>query len=360
MLHCRLKLALPAVMLLLIAFDAPTASPHKFPGNGVGAIVNAVPQPEGVNRDSAVEPSAAKLADQESREVTRPTQSWFTDTCFPLPVLMANPESITPAYEVELGTARAEVAAPFAAAIRAHHDENWPQLLGVQHIADGKMNWVSTGVWFGQDTFREQVIDTLIAAGIQGPVLDVGAGVGRMALKLQDAGVDVVALDCEPTCVELLRAKGLRNVVHADIRTFETTQRFQTIVFMDSTFGLIGDVEAAGELLSKLRSLLLPNGVVLVQDMEFTLPVVNLEWRFVFRDQVGPYFRWLNFSFAGLNETVRQHGWSARKLEGPVHPLYVAELRPVAAVGTPVRDFLRRRWTDLAILIALIWTLMRL
>ncbi len=54
MFHRHLKLALPAVMLLLIAFAAPAASPQKFQGNGVGAIVNAVPSPEGVTLTTRV------------------------------------------------------------------------------------------------------------------------------------------------------------------------------------------------------------------------------------------------------------------------------------------------------------------
>ncbi len=272
---------------------------------------------------------------------------------------MTTIESTSPTQELDLGTAREEVAAPFAAALRAHHSANWPQLLGVQHRANDAMNWVTTGIWFGQDATRQRIIDELIAAGIQGPVLDVGAGAGRTALKLQAAGVEVVALDCEPACVELLRAKGVRNVVHADIRTFETAQRFPTIVFMDSTFGLIGDVDAAGELLDKLRSLLLPDGVVLVQDGEFHSPVVELEWRFVFHEQVGPYFRWLNFSFAGLRDTVLPHGWSARRLDIQSRPFYVAELRPMDSLGARVRDFLRRRWFELTLLGVVIWVLIR-
>lgn len=257
--------------------------------------------------------------------------------------------------EVVLGTADEAVAAPFAAAMRAHRAENWPQALGVQHSANGSMTWVTTATWFGQDMLREQIVDQLIAAGIKGPVLDVGAGAGRMALKLQAADIEVVALDCEAACVELLHANGVRNVVHADIRSYETTQRFHTITFMDSTFGLIGNVEAAGELLVRLKSLLLPDGVVLVQDAQSQLPVVNLHWRFVFRHQVGPYFRWLNFSFTGLSDTVRQHGWNARHVNVKAYPFYVAELRPLHSPVARVRVFLLRRWFELAILAIMIW-----
>jgi SAM-dependent methyltransferase len=272
---------------------------------------------------------------------------------------MTHNELAAPAHAADLGTARAEVAAPFAAAMRAHAAENWPQLLGVQHIADGKMTWVSTAVWFGQDTLRELIVDKLIALGIQGPVLDVGAGAGRMALKLQASGVEVVALDCEATCVELLRAKGVRNVVHADIRTFESTERFGAIVFMDSTFGLVGDVSAVGELLNKLRSLLRPGGVVLVQDAEFVVPVTKLEWRFVFRDRIGPYFCWLNFSFTGLSETVSPHGWSLRRLDVQAHPFYAAELKPLDSIDADAPSFLRRRWAELTALVVIVWAWLR-
>jgi SAM-dependent methyltransferase len=273
---------------------------------------------------------------------------------------MTDIPSVSPASVSPLGTADAEVAAPFAAAMRAHVAENWPQLLGVQHLADGEMSWVTTADWFGQNAFRERNVDDLIATGIRGPVLDVGAGAGRLALKLQEAGIEVVALDCEAVCVELLKAKGVRNVVRADIRTYETEQRFATIIFMDSTFGLIGDVDAAGPLLDKLESLLLPDGVVLVQDVERSVPLLKLEWRFVFRDQIGPYFRWLNFSFAGLSETVRAHGWRPRRMKLRGHPLYVARLTPDDHIGTRAWDFLQRRWFELTLLVVVMWLLSRL
>jgi SAM-dependent methyltransferase len=273
---------------------------------------------------------------------------------------MADMPNVSPAPDSPLGTADAEVAAPFAAAMRAHVAENWPQLLGLQQLADGEMSWVTTADWFGQNAFRERNVDDLIATGIRGPVLDVGAGAGRLALKIQAAGIEVVALDCEAACIELLKAKGVHNVVHADIRNYETEKRFATIIFMDSTFGLIGDVDAAGPLLDKLKSLLLPDGVVLVQDVERSVPLLKLEWRFVFRDQVGPYFRWLNFSFAGLSDAVRPHGWRPRRMRLRGHPLYVAQLTPDDHLGARAWDFTQKHWFELALLVFVLWLLSRL
>ena len=47
-----------------------------------------------------------------------------------------------------------------------------------------------------------------LAAGEPGPVLDVGAGTGRVALALARAGHDVTALDREPELLEALGRTG--------------------------------------------------------------------------------------------------------------------------------------------------------
>lgn len=230
-----------------------------------------------------------------------------------------------------LGTASAAVAAPFAAAVRAHHETGWPQVIGLIDCNDGRCGWVTTTTWFGQDRLREDILDALLPS-IGGTVLDVGAGVGRAALKLQEAGLDVLAIDCEPACVEIARARGVARVALADIREFETDERFETILFLDSTFGLVGNTESVGPMLRKLESLLAPGGRVLVQDFEFS-GVSESEWRFVYRGEVGQPFRWMHFGFSGLSAVVRLHGWTARRCASGPGAFYVAELQPAGADG---------------------------
>jgi SAM-dependent methyltransferase len=81
-----------------------------------------------------------------------------------------------------------------------------------------------------------------LAAVEAGPVLDVGAGTGRVALDLARAGHDVTALDREPELLEALaaRAAGLTvDTVVADAADFTLQRRFGLVVVPMQTIQLL-------------------------------------------------------------------------------------------------------------------------
>jgi SAM-dependent methyltransferase len=95
-----------------------------------------------------------------------------------------------------------------------------------------------------------------------GPVLDVGAGTGRVALDLARAGFEVTALDREPLLLaELERraaAEGLDvEVVTADAADFALDGRFALIVVPMQTIQLLPERES---FLAAARRHLLPAG----------------------------------------------------------------------------------------------------
>jgi SAM-dependent methyltransferase len=96
-----------------------------------------------------------------------------------------------------------------------------------------------------------------LAAEYGEPVLDVGAGTGRVTLDLARAGFQVVALDRDP---ELLRALELRALgrnseivrvssqapiaaVVADARRFDLAERFRLVIVPMQTIQLLGGSE---------------------------------------------------------------------------------------------------------------------
>jgi SAM-dependent methyltransferase len=76
-----------------------------------------------------------------------------------------------------------------------------------------------------------------------GPVLDVGAGTGRVTLELAAAGVAVVALDADASLLDALELRGAGlpvETVVADARDFALPRRFPLVLVPMQTLQLLG------------------------------------------------------------------------------------------------------------------------
>jgi SAM-dependent methyltransferase len=107
-----------------------------------------------------------------------------------------------------------------------------------------------------------------LAAEADGPVLDVGAGTGRVALDLAARGVEVVALDVDADLLAALReraaAAGLSvETACADARSFDLGERrFGLVAVPMQTLQLLPDAGARGAFLHSARRHLREGGIV--------------------------------------------------------------------------------------------------
>src|SRR3954470_21563600 len=102
-----------------------------------------------------------------------------------------------------------------------------------------------------------------LAAEAGGPVLDVGAGTGRVTLDLAAGGVPVVALDIEPALLAALRHRvtGLSvETVVADARRFALGRRFSLVIAPLQTFQLLGGIRGRTAFLRCALAHLQPGG----------------------------------------------------------------------------------------------------
>jgi SAM-dependent methyltransferase len=107
-----------------------------------------------------------------------------------------------------------------------------------------------------------------LAAATDGPVLDVGAGTGRVTLDLARLGFDVVALDTEVALLEALEERAAAadvtvGTVAADARAFDLgAQRFGLIIVPMQTVQLLGGAAGRGRFLATAAAHLAPGGLL--------------------------------------------------------------------------------------------------
>ncbi|HWF55952.1 MAG TPA: class I SAM-dependent methyltransferase [Solirubrobacteraceae bacterium] len=104
-----------------------------------------------------------------------------------------------------------------------------------------------------------------LAARHGGPILDVGAGTGRVALELARAGHAVTALDLDGELLGELtaRAEGLPvTALRADARDFSTDERFALCIVPMQTIQLLGGSTGRRAFMACARAQLVPGGIV--------------------------------------------------------------------------------------------------
>jgi SAM-dependent methyltransferase len=105
-----------------------------------------------------------------------------------------------------------------------------------------------------------------LAAETGGPVLDLGAGTGRVSLDLAARGVEVHALDVDAALLGALRERaaglaGARVATHvADARGFDLGARFALVLAPMQTVQLLGGAAGRAGLLRAVRAHLAPGG----------------------------------------------------------------------------------------------------
>jgi SAM-dependent methyltransferase len=182
---------------------------------------------------------------------------------------------------------------------------------------------------------------------MRGRVLDVGCGAGRVALNLQQRGVDVVGLDSSRLAVKAARLRGVKEVWCTSTDTLgRRIEAFDSIVLFGNNFGIFGTPDRAHEVLTTWATLTNPRARIFVEstnpycggapgidrayyrrNRERGNPPGQARFRYHYGYSVGPWFPWLFVSRSELQSILRGTGWHQARVLGerPSEP-YVAIL----------------------------------
>lgn len=98
----------------------------------------------------------------------------------------------------------------------------------------------------------------------KGKTLDVGAGAGSHSLYLQEKNVDVKAIDISPKAIETCVLRGINNAEVLNLLDVNPEEKFDTILLLMNGTGIFQNLFLIGAYLEKLKSILLPNGQILI------------------------------------------------------------------------------------------------
>lgn len=152
-----------------------------------------------------------------------------------------------------------------------------------------------------------------------GDILDVGCGTGHYFPLLVTRG-NVLGIDISPNIIDIAKKNGRKNCKVADIFTFPTAKKYDTITFLGNNLGIGGTVNKTKELLKKLSDLLNNDGQILaivrsVHDNKF----VAVELKPVWKRKIGPKFGWIHFNIDFLSDLCEQAEFHLKVLLGNQH-----------------------------------------
>lgn len=132
-------------------------------------------------------------------------------------------------------------------------------------------------------------VETALLASLDGPVLDVGCGPGRLVAAVAASGRPALGIDPAPAATEEAARRGAPVLRRSVFAPLPGEGRWASVLLVDGNVGIGGDPVA---LLHRVGELLRPAGVVLAEVEPPGAPTEVVTVRVVSAGGTGPWFRW--------------------------------------------------------------------
>lgn len=190
--------------------------------------------------------------------------------------------------------------------------------------------------------FREEgeipPLEIVALKACNGKVLDVGAGAGSHALALQQMGHDVTAMDVSAGAVDVMRLRGVKQIMQADIFEYDKAQ-YDTILLLMNGIGLAGTIARLHTFLQLAKQLLLPGGQLIFDSSDIAylyegnLPnngqyYGEIVYEYRYKRKTSGWFSWLYIDKKTLASIAAKEGWEMEILFEDGFDQYLVRLTP--------------------------------
>jgi SAM-dependent methyltransferase len=175
----------------------------------------------------------------------------------------------------------------------------------------------------------------------KGKVLDIGCGAGSHSLHLQQKGFDLSAIDISANAIKACELRGLTNVRVQNILDLDN-ESFDTILLLMNGTGIFGTLSETSKHLQKLKSLLNPNGQILIdssdiiymfdeaEDGSYMVPADGyygeLTFSISYKGETEDTFPWLYLDYNTLQNAAQANGLQCELVLEGNHFDYLAKL----------------------------------
>ena len=176
----------------------------------------------------------------------------------------------------------------------------------------------------------------------KGKVLDVGCGAGSHSLYLQnEKNLEVTSIDISEKAIQSCKLRGLKNAKILNILDLGN-EKFDTILLLMNGTGIFGTLAETSKYLLKLKSLLAPNGQILIDSSDIIymfdedddgskwIPADGyygeLTFTISYKNQTEEAFPWLYLDYNTLQNAAFANGLQCELIEEGKHFDYLARL----------------------------------
>lgn len=178
---------------------------------------------------------------------------------------------------------------------------------------------------------------------VKGRVLDIGCGVGKHALYLQNKGFDVLGIDTSPYALKVCKLRGLKKT-----KLISTNQlspklgKFDTILMLGNNFGLFENIKFGRQLLKRFNDITNHNARIIAETLDpyGTKEPYHTQYhrqnrlkgkfggevkiRVRYQNIISPWFNYWLAAKSEIQKMLDGTDWHVQKFVDSKDPIYIA------------------------------------